>query len=404
MKVIKKIQVLLTATFLLWTGSVAGQDMTTSPYSMFGIGELIGGQYGQNAGMGGVSNGMRESMFINSVNPAGLTGLDSLRLIADASAFVKQEWYKSRGTSTNAASGNLSSFSLGGRIMPRWYMAAGVYSYSTDGYYFQSKEPVEGTDGSYYYSSFEGSGGLSTASLSNAILVGRHLSLGATVSYVFGNLSQVETQDAMTVTQKMYTSTFNARFGMQYNRQIAKDMGLTVGLTFGFKQKLFLDNSTTVVTSSSSTERTEKTVKQYIPPFVGVGASIKYKRFTYGADYTFRQYSLLESGDSRVSFNDVHEVKAGVSYLPATYASDKYWKRVSYKAGVSVSNPYLSVSGKSGISWRVSAGLGFPVSNGRVHTSLFYDNTQLTGNTLRSSALGLSVSYTLSELFYKVKL
>ncbi|MCE5225314.1 MAG: hypothetical protein LLG05_05580, partial [Porphyromonadaceae bacterium] len=105
-----------------------------------------------------------------------------------------------------------------------------------------------------------------------------------------------------------------------------------------------------------------------------------------------------------VSFNDVHEVKAGVSYLPATYASDKYWKRVSYKAGVSVSNSYLSVSGKSGISWRVSAGLGFPVSNGRVHTSLFYDNTQLTGNTLRSSALGLSVSYTLSELFYKVKL
>lgn len=404
MKVINKIQVLLTATCLLCAGGVAGQNMTTSPYSMFGIGELTDGQYGQNAAMGGVSTGMREPMLINSVNPAGLTGLDSLRLIADASVFAKQEWYKSRGTSANATSGNLSSFSLGGRIMPHWYMAAGVYPYSTVGYYFQSKEPVEGTNGSYYYSSFEGSGGLSTASLSNAILIGRHLSLGATLSYVFGNLSQIETQESMTVTQNMYTSTFNARFGMQYTRQIAKDLGLTVGLTFGYKQKLSLENTTTVVTSSTSTERDKKNVSQYIPPFIGIGASVKHKSFTYAADYTFRQYSLLKSDDSRVSFNDIHEVKAGISYLPATYVSDKYWRRVSYKAGLSLSNSYLSVSGKTGISWRVSAGLGFPVSNGRIQTALFYDNMQLSGNTLRSSALGLSVSYTLSELFYKVKL
>ena len=55
--------------------------MTSSPYSMFGIGELESGLYGQNAAMGGVSYGMRNSTLINIENPAGLTALDSKRLI-----------------------------------------------------------------------------------------------------------------------------------------------------------------------------------------------------------------------------------------------------------------------------------------------------------------------------------
>jgi len=229
MKVIDKIHFLIASICLLYTTGISSQNMTTSPYSMFGIGELTDGQYGQHAAMGGVSVGMRDPILINSVNPAGLTGLDSLRLVADATAFVKNEWYSSRGTHTNATSGNLSSFSMGGRIMPRWYMSAGVYPYSTVGYYFRTKEPVEGTDGSYYYSTFEGSGGLSTASLSNAILLNRHLSLGVTLSYVFGNITQTETQESMTVAQKMYTNAFNARFGLQYTKQLANDLGVTWG-------------------------------------------------------------------------------------------------------------------------------------------------------------------------------
>lgn len=404
MKVIKNIQLCLVLACLIVGGKVTGQNMTSSPYSMFGLGVLTDGQYGQNAGMGGVSIGMRDGLFINSVNPAGLTGLDSLRLIADASAFAQQENYHSGGTSSDAFTGNFSSFSMGGRLMPHWYMAAGVYPYSTVGYYFRTKEPVEGTEGSYYYSTFEGSGGLSTASLSNAILIGRHLSLGVTMSYVFGNLKQVETQESMSVTQKMFANAFNARFGLQYSRPIAKETTLTFGLTYGYKQEIRLNNSTTVLSGSTSTERSEKEVTQYIPSYIGVGLALHRKHITYGADYTLRQYSALNSGDTRITFNDLHEVRAGLSYFPATYASDKFWKRIVYKAGASFSNSYLSVSGKGGYTWRVSGGLGFPVSNGRIFTALYYDRMQLSGNSLRSSTIGFSVSYTLNELFYKVKL
>lgn len=69
--------------------SQAQNVMTSSPYSMFGIGELESGLYGQNAAMGGVSYGMRNNTLINIENPAGLTGLESKRLLTELSIFLK---------------------------------------------------------------------------------------------------------------------------------------------------------------------------------------------------------------------------------------------------------------------------------------------------------------------------
>ena len=108
----------------------AQNTMTSSPYSMFGLGEMASGLYGQNTSMAGVTVGMREGMLMNIENPAGLTALDSCKLFAEASAFVKNERYRSDGSSSSAFTGNFSAFSLGGRIMRRWYMSVGVTPYS----------------------------------------------------------------------------------------------------------------------------------------------------------------------------------------------------------------------------------------------------------------------------------
>ena len=69
MKVIKHLTL-----FLLLTLPVHAQNiMTSSPYSMFGIGEIVTGLYGSNSAMGGVSTGMRGTWLLNTENPAGLT-------------------------------------------------------------------------------------------------------------------------------------------------------------------------------------------------------------------------------------------------------------------------------------------------------------------------------------------
>ena len=52
----------------------------------------------------------------------------------------------------------------------------------------------------------------------------------------------------------------------------------------------------------------------------------------------------------------------------------------------------------------VSVGLGLPVLNGRINTAFYYDRLQLQGNALRRDIMGFTVTYTLSEKFYQVKL
>lgn len=401
MKVIKHLFLL---SLLTVTTSNAQNIMTSSPYSMFGIGDIVTGLYGSNSAMGGVSIGMRNSWLINNENPAGLTGLDTCRLFAETSAFLKNESYKSKGGSNNAFTGNVSAFALAGRIVPRWYMAAGLTPYSSVGYYFQTTESLEGSPNSYYTSIFEGYGGLSKAYLSNAFMITPNLSVGINLSYIFGNTELTETQNTMAVTNKTYTNAFYADFGLQYHRALSRDVSLSLGAIYGYKQKLSIDNSLVLTTSSTATEENKKSTTQYLPQYAGFGGMLNYKKWTYALDYTFHQYSSLSSGDSRVKFKDSHEMKMGISYFPNGYLSGSYWKRVTYKAGIDISNPYLQVSGQTGYSYRLSAGMGLPVLSGRINAAFYYDRTQLKNNVFSRDALGFTVSYTLNELFYKMKL
>lgn len=391
--------------FILLSASLSAQNvMTSSPYSMFGLGEMASGLSGQSTAMGGVSVGMREGMFLNVENPAGLTALDSCKLIAEASVFAKYEQYRSDGSGNDAFTGNFSAFSVGGRVCPRWYASVGVTPYSFVGYYFNSKEEIEGTAGSYYTSTYEGTGGLSRAYLSSAFLLSKRLSIGMNLNYIFGNMTQTEAQSAMTVTRKMSARSFYADFGLQYHRPVARETFLTVGAVYGYKQGLTLDNALSVTGSTTETGYTQKKVKQFLPQYVGVGTSVVHKKMTYALDYMFRQYSVLSSGDSRVEFADAHEWRLGVSYFPNGYTSGSLLKRISYKAGLSVSTPYMQIKGQSGIGYRISGGMGFPVMNGRINAALYYDHLKLDNNALRRGGVGLTVTYTLSEKFYKVKL
>ena len=50
--------------------NVAAQNMTSSPVSMFGLGELSTGEGGIYSGLGGVGIALRGENVINSANPA----------------------------------------------------------------------------------------------------------------------------------------------------------------------------------------------------------------------------------------------------------------------------------------------------------------------------------------------
>ena len=400
-----KVSNYLIGIALLLSSTICAQtSMTASPYSMFGIGEIMGGQYGQNTAMGGVGIGMRGNLLPNNMNPAGLTGIDSCRLVAEVSAFTRYEQLQSGSTATTAFTGNLGSFSLSTRIMPKWYAAVGLTPYSAVGYYFESQHELEGEPGSYYTSAFEGSGGLSKVYLTQAFKLHKHFSVGVNLNYILGNITQVEKQSDLVLQNKMYAKSFYADLGLQYHRAVGKRTYLTLGATYGWEQKLPISSAITLDDGGLSIEDQARNTSQYLPQYWGFGASLQHKKMLYALDYTYNQYSSLSSGSTEMTYMDAHKLRTGVSYTPDLGESVSRLKSLSYKIGVEVGTPYMKVGNDSGLTWRATAGVVVPVMNGLINVSLFHEQMQYSSNSFSTQAIGATISYTLGEWMYRAKL
>lgn len=94
--------------------------------------------------------------------------MDSTCFIFDVGASASYARYSFQNDHSSSFMGNPNRFSIGFRVLPRWYAMVGASPYSSVGYVIQTEEEVEGMPGSYTYSLFEGSGGLYRCYLTNA--------------------------------------------------------------------------------------------------------------------------------------------------------------------------------------------------------------------------------------------
>ena len=208
----------------------------------------------------------------------------------------------------------------------------------------------------------------------------------------------------MTTAEEMNGHTFSADFGVQYTHRFSRDLSLTAGAVYGLPTTIRLERTETLVQNSVEATDDLRSIRQRLPQYAGAGVALTYKQATYALDYTFRPYSSLTSEDSRVDFCDVHELRAGFRYAPNVFGSSSIWKRMDYKLGLVLSTPYyMQVRDQSGPAWRATAGLGFPMGSGRLHTAFFYERVNLSG-AFRRATVGLTVTYSLSELFYRARL
>ena len=64
---------LISALMLAGSISVFAQSNTNSPYTRYGLGDLVDQGFANNAAMGGIGYALRNSGHINMLNPASFT-------------------------------------------------------------------------------------------------------------------------------------------------------------------------------------------------------------------------------------------------------------------------------------------------------------------------------------------
>lgn len=371
-----KNQFFITILFSIYFTVKMSAQATYSPYSVVGLGEIDHRDYGRTAGMSNIAVGVREFDYLNAINPAGISGLDSLRFIFDISVAGKNSSYSGKGNSDDATNGNLKKISFGFRLAPRWGISLGIKPFSETGYRIFSEEPVEGSTfkKSVY---LEGSGGLYELYLSNGIQITDYLSLGVNTKYISGTIKETENQTEYLFEKESRVTQFYHTFGIQYHRK-----GLTLGGTYGYKQDITMDNKTNIYDNGYHLirEHNDRTTNQFIPEAFGIGFSHDNNKMIWGMDFEYQKWEGTESGISNTKIVDSYRLKAGLGYTPKgnrryTFGDQGMRRYGQLQAGASLSKSYIQVSGEDAYNYSVSAGYSFPVNGSLLNIALEYGNS-----------------------------
>jgi hypothetical protein len=358
--------------------SEADAQITTSPYSRYGFGDLHRGTFGQNFALGNTGIGLRQSAFINVSNPASYSAFDLTVFEAGINSNFTEHTADTLRVTTNYAS--LGYLGFGIPVMPGWGLSFGLLPFSSTGYNIMSERTVEGVGG--IASLFRGEGGLNRVFLGNGFKYKR-FSLGFNVSYLFGTIERegnVMFQPATQVPfntislENIFISDFMLDFGFQYVQPVNENWNLTLGGTYSLQNQLkgtreYLAGSYVI---SGLNEIMLDTVlfesgrgTMTLPQFFGAGFSLEGKRWLFALDWKRGDWSGFRSFGRSDSLVTSDHIRAGIQYVPDRTAAGNYFRLIQYRTGFRFSNTPLRVNNQQIQELGITIGAGLPLRRTR---------------------------------------
>ena len=376
---------------VLVSATVFAQADVDSPYSLYAVGQVRNKTMNiALKGMGSASNAMYGGGMINVANPASYAMIDSLAFLFDAGFYFKTSTFSTSTLSEQSANASFDYLAMCFGITQWWKTSLGVMPYSMKGYTMI----VNGIgDEAGSATSFKGEGGLNRVFWGNGFKIGKHFSLGFNAYYVFGD---TKTETTLYFPDSLYmldtrrnvdlmVSSFMFDYGLQYNTDIASDLNLSVGLTYGQpiklngKQTLYIrsieeDETTeveyvidTIVNKSSKSKLT-------MPQSIGVGVALqKRERWSIAADFNWTQWTkYARDGISDPTLQNSWNVAIGAEFSPVHSSISGYFRRMQYRVGALYEHGYLNINDHSidRIGLTVGAALPLPRSLSKVNLAL----------------------------------
>jgi len=445
----------LIFSLFIYTAAVAQEN---SPYSRYGLGDIVPNQNIVTRGMGGISAGYSDNQSINFVNPASYGNFNYLlpayakqytaipaRTIFDFGFEVDSRTLKQIDPSAKFTATNIivSYMQLGLPIRLKKANKKGVFlgvnfglrPVSRINYKILNIERKDGIDtlGTLY----EGSGGVNEAMFGAGLRI-KNFNIGFNSGYRFGNKDYSTKLTFLNDTIYHYSSNSSSKtnfggmfltLGTQYEQQFKRKEGditkfafLRFGAYVSLSQKMTGSNELLRETINyddaggtyridSVYRKTQDGTVQYPSSW---GAGFTYQDFNgkwkFGADYertNWSGYSFFGQGDK---VQNTWKVRGGAEYFPANANTParKYFSYVKYRAGFYYGPNYVNL-GTNIPEVGFSIGAGFPLKllNGFYENQRSYLNTAIEfgsrGNknsNLRESFVRVSVGFSLSDLWF----
>lgn len=363
---------------IFFTMAAMAQSGSNSPYTRYGFGQLSDQSFGNSKAMGGIAYGLRNGLQINAANPASYSAVDSLTFLFDAGMSLQNANFQENGVKTNAKNSTIDYIAMQFRLWKRMGLTAGFLPYSIVGYNMSQVKSISSDEYGNPISalhSYTGDGGLQQVFLGLGYKVFNNLSIGANISYLYGDI----THSANTTfsnsnayssvrTDKLEISDYKLDLGLQYTQNFGKKHAVNLGFVYSLGHDLNGDGYNFKETYSSDSTipltQTVDTIKNAfsLPHTLGIGATYVYdKRLTVGLDYTLQKWEDVEFFNEKGKFLNRSKISFGAEYLPNPF-SRNYLNRIRYRIGAYYSDPYTKVNDKDGArEYGVSFGFGLPL-------------------------------------------
>jgi hypothetical protein len=257
--------------------------------------------------------------------------------------------------------------------------------------------------------------------LSIAAPIGKHLSIGGQAHYYFGSIDRYSIIDFesgsgysdLTSGELLRVGNFGFSLGAQYEQPLKNGLILTVGATYQLATKIGnrkIDFAYTTTGSLVDTVawNTNSDNLMSLPTTIGAGFSLhKPDRWMFGLDYVFQHWSQsgFENRSASQSFKVVpgHLVRTGFEWTPSRTDFRHYFKRCSYRIGLSYESTYMQFSGHKINNISATAGFGLPINrwNNSVNFSAEVGRRGTTNNGLiRETYVKFSLSFSIYDIWF----
>lgn len=301
------------------------QGVGQSPYSAYGLGDLVPTGQATQAMVAGTGLAITEPFSLIPGNPASYASL--VRPVFEGSFSLRSTYTSSTDASNAQLDGQFTGFSVGVPFAQgKWGLGIGLAPYTEVGYSTSSADEIEGDPVTYTYS---GSGGLDRAFLGLGTVLyqqqadsvgnaGMRLSFGADFNFLFGSIEQtreaVRSYDGGFSNTRAFSSLFlsapTAGTSLIWQGDLTKkrhrdddnwrwSIGLSATLPANFNAEYSnLVSSYTVLSGIESQrdtiEQSDKTKGHVEVPFrAGAGIGVQNRRWAFSVEMQQQDWSAI---------------------------------------------------------------------------------------------------------------
>ncbi|KQB40607.1 hypothetical protein [Flavobacterium aquidurense] len=385
------------------------QSVSSSPYSLYGVGSLYDADFGVLPSIGSSGIALPSDTFINNLNPASLAYLPQNHFMFDIGGKSISTTYQSSSRSESRNNFQFSHIAFAFPVTKNSGFSVALRPYSSSAFKISNlKLPIDNSQ-DYYYLTATGTGGLNNFDFSYGYRFEKKLSVGASAAVLFGNTTDNRNflimNSITSIQKKTNYSGVRATLGAQYKI----DSTFTVATTFKLPSHIKASKVQTVQTVNDEVVTTVEsnvasdTDDYYMPLEMGIGVSKRFKNnLNMTLDYEKSLWS--DSNQSELYGNFVNQDRFALGFTYSTKKNiRKYWDRVQYAAGANFDTGYLEVDAKRINNAAISIGLTLPIDNTYSALRVSYSYGQkgrISDNLIKENYHKISLNLSLDGIWF----